>query len=52
MPIASEIFFVPKIYPSKVGVIGVLTDKGVKRHQKHIIYVHAQHHHLLLQKEI
>ena len=28
---------VPKIYPSKGGVIGVLIDKGVKRHQEHNI---------------
>ena len=35
--IAPKIFFVPKIYPSKVGVIGVLIAKGVKRHQKHNI---------------
>ena len=36
-PIAPNIFFVPKISPSKVGVIGVLIDKGVKRYQKHNI---------------
>ena len=33
--IAPKIFFVPNISPSKVGVIGVLIDKGVKRHKKH-----------------
>ena len=32
------IFLVPKISPSKVVVIGVLIDTGVKRHQKHYIY--------------
>ena len=51
MPIAPKIFLVPKISPSKVGVVRVLIDKGVKRHQKHHI-CNAQHHHLLLQKEI
>ena len=35
-PIAPKIFFVPNISPSKVGVIGVLLDKGAKRHQKDI----------------
>ena len=34
--IAPKIFFVPKISPSNVGVIGVLLDKGVKRHQKDV----------------
>ena len=37
-PIALKIFFVLKISPSKVGVIGVLIDKGVKKHQKHNIF--------------
>ena len=37
MPIAPNIFFVPKISPSKAGVAKVLIDKGVKRHQKHNI---------------
>ena len=38
MPIAPNVFFVPKISPSKVGVVRVLIDKGVKRHQKHNIF--------------
>ena len=36
-PIAPKIFFVPKISLSKVGIIRVLIDKGVKRHQNHNI---------------
>ena len=40
MPIApcfTNVFFVPKISPSKPGVFGVLIVKGVKRHQNHNI---------------
>ena len=36
-PITPKIIFVTKISPSKVGVIGVLINKGVKRHKKHRI---------------